>query len=327
MRSVAGDEHDVRVIVTGGAGFVGSHLVERYLRDGHEVIAVDNFCTGSPENLDTARKDGRFSFAAADVSSSIPVEGKVDLVLHLASPDSPADYTRFAREILATNSRGTEQACELAIRHGARLVFASSAGVYGDPLVHPQAESYWGNVNPVGPRACCDEAKRFAEATIATQMRSSGLDARIARIFNAYGPRMRADDGRVLPAFLAQALGGEPLTIYGDGTQTRSFIYVDDLVEGVARLAAYDGARGAVVNLGNPEETTILRLAQTVAELTVTPLRFVYHALPPDDPLRRRPDVTRARALLGWEPHISLREGLSRTVAWWRAHRVATPAV
>jgi nucleoside-diphosphate-sugar epimerase len=315
----------VRVVVTGGAGFVGSHLVDRYLRDGHEVVAVDNLCTGSLENLDAARIDERFSLVSADVGSSIPVEGKVDLVLRFASPASPDDYTRLACETLAVNSRGTEHACELAGRHGARLVFASTSEVYGDPLVHPQAESYWGNVNPVGPRSCYEEAKRFAEAAIATRMRLSGLDARIARIFNTYGPRMQAGDGRVVPTFLARALAGEPLPIYGDGTQTRSFMYVDDLVEGIVRLAAQDGARGAVVNLGNPEEITILRLAQTVAELTATPLRFVNLALPPDDPGRRRPDIARARALLQWEPRVPLREGLTRTIAWWRAHRSAAP--
>lgn len=304
--------------MTGGAGFVGSHLVDRYLADGHEVVAIDNLCTGSAPNLESARAHPRFTLIVADVSYSIPVEGRVDLVLHFASPASPRDYGRFARETLAVNSRGTEHACDLAERHGARLVFASTSEVYGDPLVHPQAESYWGNVNPIGPRASYDEAKRFAEASITTHVRSSALDARIARIFNTYGPRMRAGDGRVVPTFLAQALAGEPLTIYGDGKQTRSFTYIDDLVEGIVRLGTHDGARGAVINLGNPEETTILHLARTVAELTATRLRFVNLELPPDDPARRRPDITRARDLLGWNPRVSLHDGLGRTASWWR---------
>jgi dTDP-glucose 4,6-dehydratase len=315
----------VRVIVTGGAGFVGSHLVDRYLRDGHEVVAVDDLCTGSLANLVEARAHPRFAFVRADVSAGIPVEGRVDLVLHFASPASPVDYARLALETLAVNSRGTEHACELAERHGARLVYASTSEVYGDPLVHPQVESYWGNVNPVGPRACYDEAKRFGEATVATRLRlRPALDARTVRIFNTYGPRLAANDGRVVPNLLGQALAGEPLTVYGDGAQTRSFTYADDLVEGIVRLAAHDGARGAIVNLGNPEETTIQAFAATVAELAGVPLRVVTRPLPPDDPARRKPDITRARTLLGWEPRVPLREGLARTLDWWRSVRMAS---
>lgn len=312
----------MRVVVTGGAGFVGSHLVDRYLRDGHEVVAVDDLCTGSLDNLLRARADPRFAFVRADVSAGIPVAGPVDVVLHFASPASPVDYARLALETLAVNSRGTEHACELAERHGARLVYASTSEVYGDPLVHPQVESYWGNVNPVGPRACYDEAKRFGEATIATRLRlRPGLDARTVRIFNTYGPRLAAGDGRVVPNLLGQALAGRPLTVYGDGAQTRSFTYVDDLVEGIVRLAAHDGARGAIVNLGNPEETTIREFAAVVAELAGVPLVTESCPLPPDDPTRRKPDISRARGLLGWEPRVPLREGLARTLAWWRAHR------
>ena len=305
----------MRVVVTGGAGFLGSHLVERYLADGHDVVAVDNLCTGARTNLDAAAHHDRFTFVGADVSRELPVAGQVDLVLHFASPASPVDYRRLARETLAVNSRGTELACALALRHGARLLYASTSEVYGDPLVHPQAESYWGNVNPVGERSCYDEAKRYGEAWIAAELRDGPLDARVVRIFNTYGPRMRAYDGRVVPTLFAQALAGEPLTVFGNGTQTRSFTYVDDLVEGIVRLAAHDGARGAIVNLGNPEETTIGDVAVLVAQIANVPLRVEFGPLPPDDPARRRPDIARARALLDWVPVIGLREGLARTFA------------
>jgi nucleoside-diphosphate-sugar epimerase len=315
----------MRVVVTGGAGFIGSHLVDRYLLDGHEVIAVDNLCTGSLANLRDASANRRFTFLPADVRLTILVEGPVDLVLHFASPASPIDYARLALETLAVNSRGTELACDLAERHRARLVFASTSEVYGDPTVHPQVETYWGNVNPIGPRACYDEAKRFGEALVTTRMRLGPLDARIVRIFNTYGPRMRAEDGRVVPSLLTQALAGEPLTIYGDGSQTRSFTFVDDLVEGIVRLAGHDEARGAIVNLGNTEETSIRRFAELVAELAGVPLTIEPRPLPTDDPSRRRPDIGRARALLGWEPRVPLREGLSRTIAWWREHRAPNP--
>ncbi len=288
------------------------------------MVAVDDLCTGSLANLRAAEAHARFAFVRADVSAGIPVAGAVDLVLHFASPASPVDYARLALETLAVNSRGTEHACELAERRGARLVYASTSEVYGDPLVHPQPESYWGNVNPVGPRACYDEAKRFGEATIATRLRlRPALDARTVRIFNTYGPRMAAGDGRVVPNLLGQALAGRPLTIYGDGAQTRSFTYVDDLVEGIVRLAAHPGARGAIVNLGNPEETTISAFAALVAELAGVALNPVSRPLPPDDPTRRRPDITLARELLGWQPRVALREGLAGLLAWWREHRAA----
>jgi nucleoside-diphosphate-sugar epimerase len=314
----------VRVVVTGGAGFLGSHLVDRYLRDGHEVVAVDNLCTGSPDNLPAAVDDVRFSFVDADVAYELPVDGAVDLVLHFASPASPRRYARLATETLAVNSIGTMHACALAHRHGARLVFASTSEVYGDPLVHPQPESYWGNVNPVGERACYDEAKRFGEAWVATRVRAGELDGRIARIFNTYGPRLAENDGRLVPNLIAQALSGRPLTVYGTGRQTRSFTYVDDLVEGIVRLAARDAARGAIVNLGNPEETTVAEVAALVAELAGVPLVVERGALPADDPARRKPDIARARALLDWEPRVALRAGLELTIAWWRTVRGPT---
>jgi nucleoside-diphosphate-sugar epimerase len=311
----------VRVVITGGAGFVGSHLVDRYLRDGHEVVAIDNLCTGSLRNIAAASANPRFAFVRADASEPLTVEGTVDLVLHFASPASPVHYARLALETLAVNSAGTAYACDLAERTGARLIFASTSEVYGDPAVHPQTEAYWGNVNPVGERACYDEGKRFGEALVTTRLRLRPLDARIVRIFNTYGPRMAEDDGRVVPNLIAQALAGLPLTVYGDGSQTRSFTYVDDLVEGIVRLAAHDGARGAIVNLGNPEETTIAAFAGVIAAAAGVSLHVEHRPLPADDPTRRKPDITRARALLGWEPTIGLREGVARTMTWWRAER------
>jgi nucleoside-diphosphate-sugar epimerase len=311
------------VVVTGGAGFVGSHLVDRYLRDGHEVIAIDNLCTGSLQNLDGARANPRFTFVRADAAEPLAVDGGVDLVLHFASPASPVHYARLALETLAVNSAGTGHACDLAERSGARLLYASTSEVYGDPAVHPQSEGYWGNVNPVGERACYDEGKRFGEALVTTRVRLRALDARIARIFNTYGPRMAANDGRVVPNLISQALAGQPLTVYGDGSQTRSFTYVDDLVDGIVRLAAAERLRGAIVNLGNPEEVTIAAFAAVVAALAGVPLRVEHRPLPPDDPVRRKPDIARARARLGWSPAIGLHEGIARTLAWWREARPA----
>jgi nucleoside-diphosphate-sugar epimerase len=313
----------LRVVITGGAGFVGSHLVDRFLRDGHEVVAIDNLCTGSLENLDDASENSRLTFVRADASLLLPVRGNVDLVLHFASPASPVHYARLALETLAVNSTGTANACDLAERTGARLIFASTSEIYGEPAVHPQPESYWGNVNPVGERACYDEAKRFGEALVTTRVRRGSVDGRIVRIFNTYGPRMGPDDGRAIPNFIAQALAGRALTIYGDGRQTRSFTYVDDLVEGIVRLAALDGARGAIVNLGNPEEVTIGDVAGAIAEAAGVGLQLEYTRLPPDDPSRRKPDIAHARALLGWEPNISLQAGIDRTLAWWRGARSA----
>jgi len=310
----------VRVVITGGAGFIGSHLVDRYLRDGHDVLAIDNLCTGSLKNLADASENPRLTFVRADACAPLQVRGDVDLVLHFASPASPVHYARLALETLAVNSTGTGHACDLAERSGARLVFASTSEVYGEPNVHPQPESYWGNVNPAGERACYDEAKRFGEALVSTRVRSGPLDARIVRIFNTYGPRLAENDGRAVPNFIVQALAGKPLTLYGDGNQTRSFTYIDDLIEGIVRLAAYDGdaARATIVNLGNPEEITMGACAALVAAAAGVALRVEFRPLPSDDPSRRKPDITRARTLLGWEPLIPLREGIVRTLAWWR---------
>ncbi len=313
----------MNLLITGGAGFIGSHLVDRFLRDGHEVVAIDNLCTGAPANLDDAVENARLTFVRADATAGLPVQGHVDAVLHFASPASPVHYARLALETLAVNSTGTAHACDLAERTGARLIFASTSEIYGEPAVHPQPESYWGNVNPVGERACYDEGKRFGEALIATRVRLRALDGRIVRIFNTYGPRMAADDGRAIPNFIAQALAGRALTLYGDGSQTRSFTYIDDLVDGIARLTAHEQARGAIVNLGNPEEVTITAVAGTIAAAAGVALRVEHGPLPSDDPSRRKPDVTRARELLGWEPQTPLREGIERTLAWWRSTRSA----
>jgi nucleoside-diphosphate-sugar epimerase len=311
----------VRVVVTGGAGFVGSHLVDRFLAGGHEVVALDNLCTGALANLDDASENPRLTFVRADACAPLPVRGKVDVVLHFASPASPVHYARLSLETLAVNSTGTAHACDLAERTGARLIFASTSEIYGEPAVHPQPESYWGNVNPVGERACYDEAKRFGEALIATRVRLGSLDGRIVRIFNTYGPRMAIEDGRAIPNFIVQALAGRALTLYGDGRQTRSFMYIDDLVEGIVRLAEHDGARGAIVNLGNPEEVTIAEVAAAIATAAGVEVRLEHRPLPADDPTRRKPDITHARELLNWEPQTSLREGIDRTLAWWRGAR------
>jgi len=311
----------VRVVVTGAAGFIGSHLVDRYLLDGHEVVGVDDLCTGSLDNLSVALGNERFVFVRRDVSTGVVLDGAVDLILHFASPASPVDYSRLALETLAVNSVGTSHMCDLAEQQRARLVFASTSEVYGEPLVHPQPESYWGNVNPIGPRACYDESKRFGEALVMTRHTLNNLDARIVRIFNTYGPRMRNDDGRVVPNFLAQVLVHEPLTVYGDGSQTRSFAYIDDIVEGIVRAASLNGACGLVVNLGQTEEITIREVAKLVAELAGTRLSIETHPRPTDEPTRRCPDVSRAHDLLGWTAKVPLREGLSRTLQWWREHR------
>ena len=317
----------MRVVITGAAGFIGSHLVDRYLGDGHRVVGVDNFLTGGWENLEGARENPEFTTVQANVAedweeilAEFERDGSgVDLVLHFASPASPTDYARHPRETMAANSHGTELCCMAALKYDARLVYASTSEVYGDPQEHPQRESYWGNVNPIGPRACYDESKRFGEALVMSFVRTDDLDARIVRIFNTYGPRMRASDGRAVPNFIFAALRGQPLTVYGDGSQTRSFCYVDDLVEGIVRLAAAPDARGMVVNLGNPGEFTISQLAETVARIAGVPLEIRREPLPPDDPKQRCPDISLARSLLGWQPRIPLEEGLRRSVTSFAA--------
>jgi dTDP-glucose 4,6-dehydratase len=302
----------MRVLVTGGAGFIGSHLCDRLLGDGHEVIAMDNLITGSTENIAHLAGNKRFLFVEHNVTNYIYVAGDVDAVMHLASPASPIDFSRIPIQILKVGSLGTHNALGLALARGASFLLASTSEVYGDPLVHPQPESYWGNVNPIGVRGVDDEAKRFAEAITMAYHRIHGVDTRIIRIFNTYGPRMRLDDGRVVPNFIGQALRREPITVYGDGSQTRSFCFVSDLVDGMVRLLL--SGEHDPINVGNPAETTILTFAETINRLTGSPAGIEFRPLPKDDPKQRRPDLTRAREILGWAPQVELEEGLSRTI-------------
>ncbi len=304
-----------RVVVTGGAGFLGSHLCRALLKQGDSVVAVDNLVTGSLANLEGLTGEPEFTFVHSDVSNFIHVPGPVDAVLHFASPASPVDFDRIPIQILKVGSLGTHNTLGLAKDKGARYLLASTSEVYGDPLVHPQPETYWGNVNPVGPRGVYDEAKRFAEAIVMAYHRHHGLDVRIVRIFNTFGPRMRPDDGRVVSNFIVQALAGAPITIHGDGTQTRSFCYVDDEVRGL--LALLDSDHVGPVNIGNPTEFTVLELAEKVLALTGSSSDLRFDPRPVDDPAQRRPDLTLARSLLGWEPEIDLDEGLARTAEWF----------
>jgi dTDP-glucose 4,6-dehydratase len=305
----------VRVLVTGGAGFIGSHLCHFLLERGCEVVCLDNLLTGTTDNIDRLRSE-RFSFIKHDVTNYIYVAGALDYVLHFASPASPVDYQQLPIPTLKVGALGTHKALGLAKSKGARFLLASTSEVYGDPLVHPQQEDYWGNVNPVGPRGVYDEAKRFAEAMTMAYHRYHGLDTRIVRIFNTFGPYMRMNDGRAIPNFLRQALMEEPLTIYGDGSQTRSFTYIDDLVDGIWRLM--QATVHDPVNLGNPHEMTLLELAKRVQRLTGTRSPIVFMPLPQDDPRVRQPDITRARTLLGWEPRVEVDEGLGKTIEWFR---------
>jgi dTDP-glucose 4,6-dehydratase len=307
----------MRVVVTGGGGFLGSHLCEALLRRGDTVWCLDNFCTGEPLNVTRLTGHRRFRLVHADVTSAFDVPGGVDAVAHLASPASPPDYDRLPLQTLSVGSRGTENALRLAERRGARFLLTSTSEVYGDPVVHPQPEDYWGNVNPVGPRSVYDEAKRYAEALTMAYRRSVGVDTGIVRIFNTYGPRMRPHDGRVVSTFVRQALAGSPLTLFGDGSQTRSFCYVDDLVRGL--VAMLDSGHTGPVNLGNPAEHTVRELARLVIEATGSSSPVEYRPLPVDDPARRRPVVTRARDLLDWTPRVPIEAGLRHTVAWFRA--------
>jgi dTDP-glucose 4,6-dehydratase len=306
-----------RVVVTGGAGFVGSHLCEALVARGDRVVAVDDLSTGNVENVEALEGSPAFELVVADVSRELPVAGPVDAVMHLASPASPPDYLERPLETLAVGSEGTRRALTLAHEHGARFVLASTSEVYGDPGVHPQAETYWGNVNPVGPRSVYDEAKRFAEALTMAWHRSKGTDVGIVRIFNTYGPRLRPGDGRVVSNFLVQALEGRPLTVYGDGSQTRSLCFVEDEVAGL--VALLDSGITGPVNIGNPAELTVLELAHAVLDLTGSPSPVTYEPLPQDDPTRRRPDISLARRELGWEPRVPLEEGLRRTADFFRA--------
>lgn len=305
----------MRILVTGGAGFVGSHLCDRLLSDGHEVIAMDNLVTGSIDNISHLAGESRFQFVRHDVTQYIYVAGKLDAIMHLASPASPIDFTRIPIQILKVGSLGTHNALGLALGKGARFLLASTSEVYGDPQVHPQPESYWGHVNPIGVRGVYDEAKRFSEAITMAYHRIHGVDTRIIRIFNTYGPRMRLDDGRVVPNFIGQALRRQPITVYGDGSQTRSFCFVSDLVDGMVRLLRSEEV--SPVNVGNPVETSILTFAETINRLTGNPAGIEFRPLPDDDPKQRRPDITRARDILGWSPTVELEVGLSRTIAYF----------
>ena len=305
-----------RIVVTGGAGFIGSHLCERFLAEEHEVICIDNLVTGNADNIAHLFADARFSFIPQDVTTYLHVKGELDAILHFASPASPTDYLELPIQTLKVGSLGTHKALGLAKEKGARLLLASTSEVYGDPLVHPQTEDYWGNVNPIGPRGVYDEAKRFAEALVMAYQRSHGLETRIGRIFNTYGPRMRLRDGRVVPNFISQALRGEDLTVYGDGSQTRSFCFVTDLVEGICRLlrSDYDGP----VNLGNPQEMSVLDFAKLIISLTGSRSRIAFRPLPADDPQVRQPDIRLARRVLEWQPQVPLETGLRQTIAYFR---------
>ncbi len=306
-----------RAVVTGGAGFLGSHLCEKMLGAGHSVVCVDNLITGKRENIAHLLGRPDFEFVLHDVSKPIELDGPVDYVLHFASPASPIDYLELPIQTLKVGSLGTHNALGLAKSKGARYLLASTSEVYGDPLVHPQPESYWGNVNPVGPRGVYDEAKRFAEAMTMAYHRVHGLETRIVRIFNTYGPRMRPRDGRVVPAFIQQALAGEPLTVFGDGGQTRSFCFVDDLIEGIFRLLMSDEVMPT--NIGNPHEMTILEFAERIRALIGSDSPIDFRPLPEDDPKTRQPDIGKARELLGWEPRVPLDEGLGRTIEYFRS--------
>jgi dTDP-glucose 4,6-dehydratase len=304
------------LLVTGAAGFLGSHLVDRLLRDGHQVVGMDNFITGNRQNLAHLEGDARFRLITHNVSTYIAFHEPLDGVLHFASPASPIDYLELPIQTLKVGSLGTHNSLGLALARRARFLLASTSEVYGDPLEHPQRETYWGHVNPIGPRGVYDEAKRFAEAMTMAYHRHHGVDTRIVRIFNTYGPRMRPRDGRVVSNFIVQALRGDPLTVYGDGTQSRSFCYVDDLIDGIVRL--YERGGHDPTNVGNPIEFTMLELAELVLKLTGSRSTIVHKPLPTDDPRQRQPDITKARTELGWEPAVSLEEGLRRTIPYFK---------
>ena len=306
----------MQIVMSGAAGFIGSHLCERLIEQGHEITGLDSLITGSVENLRQLEGHQGFRLLKVDVTKAFAVDGPVDMVMHLASPASPRDYLRYPIETLEVGSIGTQRMLDLAREKGARFLLTSTSECYGDPLVHPQTESYWGNVNPVGPRSCYDESKRFAEALTMAYHRRCQLRTNIARIFNTYGPRMQLHDGRVVPALLEQALTGQPLTVFGDGSQTRSFCYVDDMVEGLWRLAQSE--ERYPVNLGNPEELSILEFAERIRALTGSSSPIEFQPLPEDDPKVRQPDIGKARTLLGWQPEICLEEGLQRTIAYFR---------
>ena len=303
-------------VVTGGAGFLGSHLIDLLLARGHKVIAIDNFVTGSVENIDHLSGQPNFKFIQQDVTEFLFLHGPVDYVWHFASPASPVDYLELPIQTLKVGSLGTHKALGLAKEKGARFLLTSTSEIYGDPLVHPQTEDYWGNVNTIGPRGCYDESKRFAEALTMAYHREHGIETRLVRIFNTYGPRMRLKDGRVVPAFISQALANKPITVFGDGQQTRSFCFCSDLIEGIYRLMM--SSHSEPVNIGNPHEMTMLEFAREIIRATRSRSRIVHQPLPQDDPKQRRPDITRARAWLKWEPKVPLAEGLEKTIAYFK---------
>lgn len=311
-----------RTLITGGAGFLGSHLCERFLAEGHDVVCMDNLVTGNPDNVAHLIGNERFNFVHHDVTNFVYVEGDLDYILHFASPASPIDYLKLPIQTLKVGALGTHNCLGLAKAKSARFLIASTSEVYGDPLVHPQTEEYWGNVNPVGFRGVYDEAKRFAEAITMAYHRYHHVETRIVRIFNTYGPRMRLDDGRALPAFMGQALRGEPITVFGDGSQTRSFQYVDDLIEGIFRLLMSNETEP--VNIGNPDEISIREFAEEVVALIGSSSSITFEPLPADDPKVRQPDISKARSVLNWEPKVSREDGLKRTLAYFREH-VGTP--
>jgi len=308
----------LRVLITGGAGFIGSHLCDYYLENGDEVIAIDNFITGSRDNIRHLENNDKFSLIEHDVSEFIEVAGKLDLILHFASPASPVDYLKYPIQTLKVGALGTHNALGLAKAKGARFLLASTSEVYGDPEVHPQPETYWGHVNSVGPRGVYDEAKRFAEAVTMAYHRMHKVNTKIVRIFNTYGPRMRKEDGRAIPNFLAQALADKPVTIYGDGSQTRSFCYVSDLIAGITKLASSDS--NEPVNIGNPAEMSILDLAKKIIELTDSKSKIIYEDLPIDDPKVRNPDITKAKKLLTWQPKVDLDTGLKKAIQYYHGN-------
>jgi len=305
----------MRVLVTGGAGFLGSHLSDRLLKEGHDVVAMDNLVTGNTDNIAHLIDNPHFQFVHHDITNYIYLKGELDAILHFASPASPVDYLELPIQTLKVGSLGTHNALGLALAKGARLLLASTSEVYGDPQVHPQTEDYWGHVNPIGPRGVYDEAKRFSEAMTMAYHRAHGVETRIVRIFNTYGPRMRLNDGRVVPNFIKQALSGEQLTVYGDGSQTRSFCYVSDLVDGIYRLLMSDEREPT--NIGNPAELTIRQFAEQINEITGNPAGVQYLALPVDDPKQRQPNIEKAQRVLAWEPQVSLAQGMEETIAWF----------
>ena len=308
----------MNALVTGGAGFIGSWLCDRLIEEGYEVICVDNLSSGRKDNVSHLLPNPRFKLIEHDVAKSLEVKKRIDYVFHLASRASPADFEKYSIDILLTNSMGTHNMLELAREKNAKFLLASSSEVYGDPEVHPQPEDYRGNVSPIGPRSCYDEGKRFSESLAMSFHKKYGLDVRIARIFNTYGPKMRPDDGRVISNFVVQALKAQPITVYGNGSQTRSFCYVPDLVEGLMKLMFTDGLAGEVVNLGNPDEVSILETANLIKNLTGSNSKIVFRPLPRDDPVRRKPDISKAKKILGWEPATELEEGLRKTIEYFR---------